>query len=162
MELKEKIELRRREREAEALAALDQQKLADAQAKTDAQAEQKRLTKLALTVLSDSEARTSSEQAAALSKEEAEKILDKAANEAVGVWLPLVIVGGLGFGIYIGFTQSWGMGSLLILGTLIGGSALFNAHAADKKAEMMEAHQAEKMVASRVLPQSPSDKTTLQ
>ena len=147
MELKDKIEQRRREREAEAVAAKQQQRLADAQSELDAQAEKERITKEALSVLSDSGANDTSGQLAALSKEEAEKILDKAANEAVSPLVALAILCGLGFGIYIGFTASWGGGTLLIIGTLVGGSLLHSHFASEKKSELQYAHRMEQRAA---------------
>lgn len=152
MDLKEKLEQRRKERTAIARDTFKQELAATAEAERDAKEQKARLTKHALDVITDQSGIGDSSTPQHLSKEEAEKIIEEAASEATASFGAVVTLCGVGLGIYFGFTSSWGLGLMIALGGLLLAVLLSFPLTNQKKAEMLETHRRTTVAAN--LPQS--------
>lgn len=147
MDLKEKLEQRRKERSAEVTVGdggkLDKRKAylreRSAFAK-ESKEEKQRLVSNALDVITQNSNPTSSSNPT-LSREDAENLVEFAAHEAVDWWGSIVILGGIGLGILIGFINSWGLGLLIAVGTFFMGVIMNDVLSKQKKSEMVEAHR---------------------
>lgn len=139
MDLKEKIEQRRKEREAEAASEAMKKLEAKVAFNKETRAEKDRLTSAALDIVSQASSAESFSKED-LNREDAEKLIDAAAHEAVTWWGGTVILLGIPLGIVTGFNDSWALGISIAIGaTFCGG--LLNAYlAAQKKAEMLKHH----------------------
>jgi hypothetical protein len=130
MEIKEKLEQRRREREIEAAIGVQQ-----------AEAQKAHLTNQALDVITQAGTEQSGSPSQNLSDEEAEKLIEEAATKSVEGWGVTVAIFGIGTGLYIGFTDSWGVGVAFAVGFLILGGILNTELAKKKKTKMIAAHR---------------------
>jgi Na+/glutamate symporter len=139
MDLKEKIEQRRKEREAEAASEAMKKLEAKVAFNKETRAAKDRLTSAALDAVSQaSSAENFSKQD--LNREDAEKLIDVAANEAVAWWGGTVILLGIGLGILTGVKDSWALGILIAIGAIFLGALLNNELAKQKKEQMLKDH----------------------
>lgn len=159
MELKDRIEQRRKEREAEAIVVAKQNEAARVQAVKEAAARQQRLTSQALNLLSSSE-ETSPEATDRLTTEEAEEFLEKAAMAAVSGWGAAVWVAGACLGGYVGFRESWALGIMIASGAIVIGATLTIFLAKEKKQKMMQDHLLKKATLNLVPTDEVADSNT--
>lgn len=171
MDLKDRIEQRRKERAVELRLHEEQQRkerkaTADTRGKREKQEayllarstfakvskeEKQRLISDALNVINQNPNLTSPSNPK-LSLEDAENLVEFAAQTAVEWWGRIVILSGIGFGMFLGFTETWGLGLSIAGGAIFMGALVNHLFRDLKKMEIIETHRLK--IAAANLPQS--------